>query len=79
MGHLLVYDPLTFKLEGTAKLILTHAPSHEDTDVPPAYKSATQTLNRYYPLLTDGTNLFAVTVNVALKRRRVKDSMRKHY
>jgi hypothetical protein len=79
LGHLLVYDPLTFKLEGTAKLILTHAPSHEDADVPPAYKSATQTLNRYYPLLTDGTNLFAVTVNVALKRRRVKDSMRKHY
>lgn len=79
LGHLLVYDPLTFKLEGTAKLILTHAPSHEDADIPPAYKSATQTLNRYYPLLTDGTNLFAVTVNVALKRRRVKDSMRKHY
>jgi hypothetical protein len=47
--------------------------------MPPAFKQATQTLNRYYPLLTDGTNLFAVTVNVALKRRRVKDSMRKHY
>ena len=72
----MVFDPQTFKLEATAKINLSIP---EDSEVPPQYKAATQTLNRYYPLLTDGQNLFAVTVNVTQKRRRVKDNMRKHY
>ena len=41
--------------------------------------SSINALNKYYPLLTDGKNLFAITMNLATKRRRVKDSMRKEY
>jgi hypothetical protein len=36
-------------------------------------------LNKYHPLLTDGKNLFTITMNLVTKRRKVKESMRKHY
>ncbi len=84
LGHLLVYDPSTFKLETTAKINLTVPASANQIpcdDPAQAAKHATMVnaLNRYYPLLTDGNNLFAVTINVSTKRLRVKDTMRKHY
>ena len=65
----MIIDPGTFKLEGIAKLFCG-----ESFQTPIA-----QSLNRFYPLLTDGNNVFIVTMNVAKKRRRVKDSMKKAY
>lgn len=84
IGHTLIYDPATFRFEGTAKLNLSSPPSNSDDIGINGSKAAKQAimvnaLNRYFPLLTDGTNLFAITINVVNKRRRVKDSMRKHY
>jgi hypothetical protein len=85
LGHLLVFDPQTFKLEGTAKIILTPPQSNSAVNLPedPAslakHSALINSLNKFYPLLTDGQNLFALTMNIVTKRRRVKDSMRKHY
>ena len=69
LGSILIIDPNSFKQEGMAKLFCG-----EVFQTPMA-----QSLNRYYPLITDGNNLFIVTMNVVKKRRRVKDSMRKQY
>lgn len=75
LGHLLVFDPATLKLESTAKIPLNLQTNSGDDPI----KASLGSLNKYYPLLTDGRNLFAITVQLATKRRRVKDSMRREY
>lgn len=84
LGHLLIFDPQTFKQEGTARINLAPPSSSDlpggDSTIPGYKQTAlTAALNRFYPLLTDGKNLFVVTMNLVQKRRRVKDSMRKLY
>lgn len=77
LGQLLVYDPNTLKYEGSAKIVL-NVPS-ADNQVSCEQTKLVNNLNKYFPLLTDGKGLFAITMNVATKRRKVKDSMRRHY
>ena len=69
MGQIMVVDPGTFKVEGQAKLFGGEGWG----------KGEGSGINRYYPLLTDGKNLYAVTMQIVKKRRRVKDTMRKQY
>ncbi|CDW79829.1 hect domain and rcc1-like domain-containing protein [Stylonychia lemnae] len=69
LGLITIIDPVTLKPESTAKLFFGDA-----------YQNPTaQSMNRYYPLLSDGKNIFVVTMQIANKRRRVKDDMRKLY
>ena len=81
IGHLLIYDPSTLNLEGTAKINLSPPEDNSSVTDPTVMKqqSLTLALNRQYPLLTDGRNLYAITMNYAVKRRRVKDALRKQY
>jgi len=63
-GQLQVYDPETLKLVTTTKIFLS--------DIFTNQKTAEQ-INKNYPLLTDGDNLFIVTAEVVTKRRKLKD------
>lgn len=67
LGQISLIDPLTFKHEGMAKLFCG--------DI--FQSPASQSMNRYYPLITDGNNLFIVTMSVVKKRRKIKEGLRK--
>eukprot|EP00347_Sterkiella_histriomuscorum_P020695 403336831 len=69
LGSITIIDPVSLKIEGVAKLYFGDS----------FQNPAAQSLNRYYPLLSDGKSLFVVTMNIAQKRRKVKDGMRKLY
>ena len=58
----MVIDPKSLKVEGTAKLYCGEVFS----------APISQSLNRQYPLLTDGENLFIVTMQVTKKSRKLK-------
>lgn len=68
-------------LEGTAKINVSPPEDNSSVSDPTVMKqqSLTLALNRQYPLLTDGRNLYAITMNYSVKRRRVKDSLRKQF
>jgi len=69
LTQLMVTDPVTLENEGFAKLFA------EDIFA----SSQSQSLNRYYPLLSDGTHLYIITMDVEKKQRRVKEEMKDEY
>jgi hypothetical protein len=65
-----LYDPKNFKKLGEARLICD--------DVFRGNK-ALKASNNYYPLLTDGKDLFALLFTVERRERAVKDTMQNLY
>ena len=69
LGLLNVVDPTSFAIEGAIKLDCgdLFATPHA------------QSMNRYYPLLSNGENLFIIAVQVSTKKRKLKEGMKQRY
>jgi hypothetical protein len=68
-GVVTLYDADTLSTIGDAKLMSSDIFS----------SSNCQQANRYYPILSDGQNIYIVTMKVSQKRRTIKPDMRKQY
>lgn len=66
LSQVVVTDPITLKTEGKLKLIAKDLFSEPQASA----------LNRYCPILTDGNNLYLVTMRIATKQRKVRESMK---
>lgn len=69
LSQVFIYDPETLKSEGKVKLYAK--------DILNSSESAS--VNKFAPLLTDGNNLFLVTMKVTEKTRKIKNSMADAY
>lgn len=65
-GNLVIYDPKNFKKLGEAHLVCD--------DLFMKHK-ALKTVNKNYPLLTDGDSLYALLVSVERRQRPLKEGM----
>lgn len=63
LSQVVVIDPKTLKVEGKLKLIAKDLFTNPDT----------HSMNRYSPLITDGTNIYLVTMRVVTKKRKPRE------